>query len=309
MSAESGLTRRQALAAMAAAAAPGPERLRVAVMSKFLQFLTLPEMAARAKEMGFDGIDLCVRPGAHVLPERVADDLPRAAETIRKAGLELPMITAGISDLSSPHAEAILKTAGALDIHYYRWGWFNYEPGPPIAAQLEALKPRVKELADANRQYNVCAMYHIHSGRGLVGGCVWDIWLLVKDLDPRRVGINYDIGHATVEGGYGGWLTTFDLVRPYLRGAAMKDFRWRKDAKGEWAPEWVPLGDGMVNFGRYLPMLKRAQFQGPVQLHFEYALGGVENGATKLSIPERTAFDAMRRDLRTLRGWMDAAQL
>jgi len=58
------------------AAAP-PEPLKVAIMSKFLQFLDVPHMAAAAKEMGFDGIDLCVRDGAHVLPDRCEDELPR----------------------------------------------------------------------------------------------------------------------------------------------------------------------------------------------------------------------------------------
>src|SRR5258708_28380065 len=50
-----------------------------------------------------------LRPGGHVLPERVTEDLPKAAEIIKKAGLKFPMCTADIirseehtSELQSP---------------------------------------------------------------------------------------------------------------------------------------------------------------------------------------------------------------
>jgi sugar phosphate isomerase/epimerase len=278
-------------------------------MSKFLQFLTVPEMAAKAAELGFDGIDLCVRPGAHVLPERVAEDLPRAAEIIRKSGLDLPMITAAIVDVTSPHAEKMLKTAASLDIRYYRWGGFSYDRGRSIPEQIEALKGRVRELADMNRHYKVCAMYHLHSGLGLVGASVWDLWLLLREFDSKYVGVNYDIGHATVEGGYGGWRNSFRLTAPYVRGIAIKDFKWGQNSSGQWVPQWSALGEGMVNFREFLPMVKSAGFSGPVQLHFEYPLGGIEVGAAQIKIPVETGFAAMRRDLALLRRWFADAQL
>ena len=302
------VSRRQVLAGVAATISPAlavaqSTKLRISIMSKFLQFLDIKEMAGRAREMGFDGIDLCVRAGAHVLPERVKDDLPKAFEIVRQAGLEMPMITAGIVDARSPHAEDILKTAHALGIRYYRWGGLVYQGDKSVPAQIEAFKPRVKELADLNRDCGVCAMYHTHSGLGMVGASIWDLWLLLKDFDSRWVGVNYDIGHATVEGGYGGWRNTFKLCAPHLKGIAIKDFKWDRDKRGAWLPHWVPIGQGMVNCRQYLPMLRSTGFSGSVQMHFEYPLGGVENGATKLSISNEEAFKSMRRDLDTLRAW------
>jgi hypothetical protein len=52
-------------------------------------------LARSAKRLGFDGLDLTVRPGGHVLPERAADELPEAVATIRGEGLDVPMITTG----------------------------------------------------------------------------------------------------------------------------------------------------------------------------------------------------------------------
>ena len=314
---DDSISRRQALAGLGLAGLSASSRaatepalkLRICLMSKFVQFLSVPDMAAKARELGFDGIDLCVRGGAHVLPERAKDDLPKAFEAVRKEGLEMPMITAGIVDARSPHAEDILKTAHSLGIRYYRWGGLSYKGDKSIPAQIEAFKPGVNELAALNKQYDICAMYHTHSGLGMVGASIWDLWLLLKDFDSRWVGVNYDVGHATVEGGYGGWRNTFRLTTPYLKGIAIKDFKWGQDQRGNWIPLWIPIGQGMVNFKQYFPMLKSVAFSGPVQMHYEYPLGGVENGATRPAISEAEVYSNMHRDLKTLRTWMAEAGL
>ncbi len=308
------ISRREMLWMAAAACKPclsSPARkpLKISIMSKFLQFLDVPAMADAAASMGFDGIDLCVRPGGHVLPETVDQDLPLAVETIRKTGLDVTMLTAAILDDRSPHARNILRTASELGIRYYRWGGFLYKPEGGIAEQLAALQPRVAALATLNREYGMCAMYHTHSGPNQIGASVWDLWLLLKDHDPRWVSANLDIGHLTVEGGYGGWIHATRLILPYTRGVAVKDFRWEKDARGQWRPAWCPIGEGMVDYKRYLPMLAAAEFSGPVQAHFEYPLGGVELGARKLTISRREALAAMRRDLARLRAWFREYQL
>jgi len=290
-------------------AAAQPEPLRVAIMSKFLQFLDVPQMATAAKELGFDGIDLCVRGGAHVLPERCEDDLPKAVETIRKAGLEVPMITAAIVDANSPHAEKMLRTANRLGIRYYRWGGFRYVEGISIPEQLDSFRPRVRDLAALNRQYGMTAMYHTHSGINEVGACIWDLWYILKDFKPDEVGVNYDVGHATVEGGFGGWIHDTRLILPYTRGIAIKDFKWGVSAKGRWEPMWCPLGEGMVDYKQFLPMVKAAGFHGPVQLHFEYPLGGVENGGTNPTLPKEQVFASMRKDLSLVRQWLHEFQM
>ncbi len=311
------------------AASPAEKpRVQTCYFSKHLQWLGWEQMAETAAELGFDGIDLTVREGGHVLPERVKEDLPKVAAIVRKAGLDIPMITAGIEDIHSPHAEDILRAAGEVGIPRYRWGWFSWsdtvrlpdlsnfhaslrKPSRlliDVPGRLAELKQRVRDLAELNQKFNVCAMYHNHSGP-LVGASVWDLWILLKDFDARWVSSNFDIGHATVEGGLGGWIDSTRLMAPFIRGTAMKDFKWGKNAKGDWEPLWCPLGEGMVNFPAFLAMLKEANFSGPVQLHSEYPLGGAENGDKTLTLPKSTVLAAIRKDLGTLKGWMKEAQL
>lgn len=296
-----------ALAVRALGAAAGG--LKVSIFSKHLQFLEGRQLARAARELGFDAVDLTVRPGGHVQPERVAQELPQLVRLIRDEGLAVEMVTSGIVDADTPHAEAVLRTLAELGIRYYRWGGFDYAPGRPIPEQLEALKPRVAKLAKLNARYQLCAMYHTHSGIGRVGASIWDLYLLLEEFDPNLVSVNYDTAHATVEGGFGGWIHSLRLVSPMLRGVAVKDFRWARDARGRWRPEWRPLGEGMVDFPKFFEMLAAMKFRGPLQVHYEYPLGGADAGKRMLTIPQEEVFAAMRRDLDRLRAWLRAAGL
>jgi sugar phosphate isomerase/epimerase len=283
-------------------AADGGDGVSICAFSKHFQWTDLPSGIGMIAELGYDGVDLTVRNRGHVLPERVEEDLPRVVELIHKAGLQIPMITAGIRDTQSPHAEAIIKTMKTLGIPRYRWGGFRYDEKRSITEQLAEYKVRVRDLAALNKQYGVCAMYHTHSGIGQVGASFWDLYLLLKDFDPDQVSVNYDIGHATVEGGFGGWINSTRLLLPYTRGVAVKDFLWKRNGKGEWRPSWCPLGKGMVDFNRYFAMLKAGGFSGPVQLHMEYdELGGADSGKSELTIPKAQVLKLMRQDIDTLK--------
>src|SRR5438045_3553929 len=97
------VSRRALLAAAAAplvrAAEEKPSKLKVAIFSKHLQFLQGDALAKAAAEIGFDGVDITVRKGGHVEPERVKQDLPALVKAIRARSLEVPMITTDIVDV------------------------------------------------------------------------------------------------------------------------------------------------------------------------------------------------------------------
>ncbi len=308
------LGRRQCLAAMAAAAVPAAEKaLRkasICAFSKHFHWASVAETASLCAALGFDGIDLTVRPGGHVEPERVEEDLPRAVETIRRAGLEVPMVTTAIEGVSTPYAERILKTLSGSGIRLYRWDGLLYEPNREIPAQLAEMKPRVMDLAGMNRHYGVTGMYHTHSGINRVGASMWDLYLLLRDIPAGAVAVNYDAGHAVVEGGLGGWIHSARLLLPYMRGVAVMDFLWKQNENGQWRPGWCALGRGMVDFPQFFSLLKSGGFQGPIQLHMEYGeLGSAASGRKTSTIPKERFEEIMRRDLNALKNLLDQAGL
>jgi len=282
-------------------------KLKVAVFSKHLRFLEGARLADTVAEIGFDGIDLAVRQGGHVEPENARRDLAPLVAIIRARGLEVPMLTTDIVDTDTPHAADILGAMAELGIAYYRWGGLKYSVGQPIAEQLAAMRPRVAKLAEMNARFHACAMYHTHSGTDVVGAPIWDLHELLEGFDPNAVGVNYDVGHATVEGGLGGWIDSLRITGRYLKGVAIKDFYWEKSARGDWQPRWTPLGEGMVRFPQFFREIAAAHFSGPLQLHFEYPLGGAEAGRTEIAISRERVVEAMKRDLQRLRGYMKDA--
>jgi sugar phosphate isomerase/epimerase len=280
--------------------------LPICIFSKQLHWLGYEEMARTVARLGFDGIDLTVRPDGHVLPENVATDLPRAVAAARKAGLDVPMLTTSITDARHPHTEPILKTASQLGIKYYRTGWLPYPGETPIPETLEKYKLQLRDLAALNKNYGMHGAYQNHAGTDM-GAAVWDLWCLIRELEPEWIGLQYDIKHATLEGGQS-WPNDVKLMHPYIKTMDIKDFQWTKH-EGKWQVQMVPLGEGMVDFQKFFSLVKQYQISGPISLHLEYPLGGAENGATKLSVNRDIVLEAMWKDLENARKYKKEAGL
>lgn len=273
--------------------------LKVYVFSKHLQFLNYRDMAEAVAEMGFDGVDLTVRPKGHVLPERVADDLPAAVEAIRKAQRSYAMMTTAVQDANDAVDRKVLETAAKLGIEYYRMNWFRYPADKTIPQAVEQFQRTVKDLGVLNKKLDIIGCYQNHSGN-LAGASLWELWDIVNKADPHHTGVQYDIRHAVVEGGLS-WKNGLRLISPRIKMLAIKDFVWQKRNDG-YAVQNVPLGEGMVDFKSYFALLKAYKIDVPVSLHFEYPLGGAERGDSQINVDRKVVFDAMKRDLQWLRG-------
>jgi L-ribulose-5-phosphate 3-epimerase len=287
-----------AIMGRAIASIPEPTPFSINVFSKNLQWLDYGRMASVAAEIGFEGIDLTVRPAGHVLPERVTDDLPRAVEAVKKAGLQVPMITTAILSANEPHTENILKTAGALGVTSYRLGWLRYDDNISIDDNLRKFGEEFSKLDALNRKYNIRGEYQNHSG-AFLGSPVWDVAGILKKFDASSMGLQYDVLHATVEGA-NAWPLALKHIATHVTSMPIKDFEWtKKDGKAAMA--LVPLGQGIVDFEKFFGLVKAMKIQGPFSMHFEYPLGGIENGTRKLTIPEKEVTGAMKRDVMKFR--------
>jgi L-ribulose-5-phosphate 3-epimerase len=287
---------------LATGAAQGRAReaaLDISVFSKCLQWLDYPGMAGIAAEAGFDGVDLTVRAGGHVLPERVEEDLPKAVEAATKAGIHIRMIVTDITDPRNPRTERVLGAAARLGIRHYRLGIYRYQDSTPIMVQLDEIKPRLRDLAEMSKQHGVAATFQNHAGAEYVGAPLWDLHYLLRDLDPRWMGVQFDIRHALVEGGLA-WPVNLRLLAGWINTLAVKDFRWARQGAG-WETENCPLGQGMVDLAGYAGKLRQLGISGPISIHFEYPLGGAEHGNREITVERKTVLEALRSDLGHLR--------
>ena len=224
-------------------------------------------MGKTSRELGFEGVDLTVRAKGHVLPERAAEDLPRAVETIRSQGVAVPMITTELLSASNPTARPIISTAGRLKIPYLKPGYYRWGKGDPLE-RLAEVRRDLQSLMELCREAGLQVGFHNHSG-DYVGMAIWDTREIIRDLDPRWVGYYFDPGHSVVEGGSTGWQIALKLVAPRLKMVAVKDFYWAKQ-DGRWRVRWCPLGEGMVDWPNVFAAFAAARFSGPISLHIEY---------------------------------------
>ena len=275
-----------------------PITSEIHLFSKHLQWLDYEGMSKVAKQIGFDGLDLTVRRKGHVLPENVERDLPKAVTAMKKAGLKVEMMTTTITNIQEPNTEKILKTASQLGIKSYRMGWLKYKDNQPIAEQIEHFKTQLKELEEMNEYYKIRGDYQNHAGNSL-GAAVWDIWLLIKDLNPEWLGCQYDIRHAIVEG-MNSWEVGLKLLQSHIQTLDFKDFIYIQK-ENEWSIKNTPLGEGAVDFRKYIQLLKVLNIDKPISLHAEYDLGGAEHGAKKLSISPEIVKATLKRDLTRLK--------
>jgi sugar phosphate isomerase/epimerase len=252
----------------------GAFRGTLCLFSKPVPQLNWQELAAHAREAGFGGIDLTVRSGGHVLPERAATDLPQAVAAIRAAGLEVPMITTELLSADSPHANSILSTVGKLSIPFLKPGYYHYQ-FVNVLKELEEAGKRFNCLVELAGKYGVQVGYHNHDG--YIGAPTWDMARVIEPLDPRWSGYYFDLSQATTEGGVGGWKIAANLVMPRLKMIAVKDFIWREVEPHRWEAENCPLGEGMSHWKEFLQTLAQSNFHGPITLHEEYSIPGVSD--------------------------------
>ena len=242
---------------------PGP----LCFFSKHLATLSPREMARRLKAVGYQGIELTVRPGGHVLPEKVAVDLPKAIEAIRAEGLEVPIIATAFTSAADATAQPILAAASKLGIKLCRPGWFTYSSADPRKDLREASKA-LAGLTEVAKQAGVALAYQNHVGN--MGAAVWDLDALLATLDPRWAGVYFDIRHAVAEGTGGSWKTALELVASRVKVFSVKDFYWERSAKAA----DCALGQGIAELRAPLQVLAKTGFRGPITVFNEYEQGG-----------------------------------
>lgn len=276
----------------------------ICVFSKHLQFLEYDEMAETAAEIGFTGVDLTVRPGGHVLPEKATTHLPNAISAIEKAGLKVPMITTAIDDPGTYNAQAILSTAANLEVKYYRMGYLKYDFDKGISETLSSFKTLMDKFLKINEFFNITGNYQNHDGTN-IGAVIWDLWTLFKNRNPEYIGCQYDIRHNTLEGGRS-WPVDMQLIAPFIHTLVLKDFKW-EEIGGEWKIINTPIGEGMVDFPRFFQLVKKLKIGGPVSIHFEYPLTEEPIENMNPVIAKEQVIKAMKKDLGKVYEYMNEA--
>jgi len=242
--------------------------------------LSLEEAAEFIAEMGFDGVDLTVREGGYVIPEDVVEKLPQAVQALKLKGLDVPMITTNVTDAGKDYAEEVFRTASECGVRYVKLGYWRYAGFGRIISQIEEVRKQLNEIYALSQRYNVTATVHTHAGPYLSADPAL-LYMLLKEYDPEWLGAYIDPGHMFAESGPLGLEMRIDLLAPYIRLVAVKNYRWLRlsDVKtGEktWKLQMMPLSEEIVPWPMVFKCLKTLGFNGCISVHSEYEALGFE---------------------------------
>ena len=238
----------------------------LAIFTKPWKALSLPELARHVQSLGFDLIELPVRPGFQVEPDNIERDLPAAVKLLGENGVRVLNVTAALplndERLYSACAEAGI---GMNRVMFWQRELDYWSAEAEARRQLDAALPFCQ-------QYDIQIGIQNHSGR-FVPVNEMGMYHLVKDYDPRYVAAVWDPAHNALEGMNSD--SALDVLAPYLCVVNLKNAYWRRisgpEAEvAEWKIYWTSGAQGRASWASVIAKLKSIGYEGPICFSAEY---------------------------------------
>ncbi len=239
----------------------------LAVFVKPWKSLTLYELAEHVHQLGFQWIELPVRPGFACQPETIEQDLPKAVEILGAQDVKILNVTVDMP-LDDERLYAACAAAGVtLNRVMFHCRDTNYWEAEAAARQ------QLDSAAHLCEQYNVRIGVQNHAG-GFVGVHEFGLHHLLQDYDARYFGAIWDAAHNALEGMAPE--LALDVLADRLLIVNLKNAFWRR-ASGpeaviaEWKIYWTSGRQGRANWSRVASKLRQINYTGPICLTAEYS--------------------------------------
>ena len=224
--------------------------------------MPLPELAAHVKRLGFDAIELPVRPGFQVEPDKVAEDLPQAAKQFADHDV-------AIASIAGPTDERTIAACADAGVPIIR---IMVEIGDDgyLASEARAQKELDAKIPLLDR-YGVKIGVQNHCDRYICNAM--GLLHLMEKYDPKHIGAVWDAAHAALNGEDPE--LGLDIVWSHLCMVNLKNaFRRRTTGPEaedvEWRHYWTSGRQGLASWPRAAVELKRRGYKGVVCITAEY---------------------------------------
>jgi L-ribulose-5-phosphate 3-epimerase len=225
------------------------------------------------------------QPGGHIGPEHADLHLERAIESMTGNGVDVYCMSTSFTSPADATVRLALEWAGEMGVPMVRPGHWKFNDAD-LPTTLNAAFRDISQLSQFARQTGTTIALHNGTVEE-VGASVWKSYsLMLARLDPHLVGYDFDIGNAVALDGENGWQTALTQALPRLKMVTAHDCRWNKESDPPKLTE-CPMGEGMVDWPKFLAELARHNFSGPISLHVGYA--------------PRDEFGALRKDVQFLK--------
>ncbi|WP_210414611.1 sugar phosphate isomerase/epimerase family protein [Microlunatus elymi] len=230
-----------------------------AVFSKPWAELAAAPLAALVGRLGFNAVELPVRPGAFVTPEHAEDRLPEFAKTLRGLGIE------PISIASDP-TPAVLDACAAAGVPMIRIMAPIGDDG--YRASVRRLRGDLERLAPECERTGIRIGIQPHHGAFV--STVLGVCELIRDLPPEFCLI-WDAGHDALAGEDPAY--TLEQCGDRLGLVNLKNAVHRPidDQQPARFRTWFGPGDqGLADWPEIIDLLRTINYDGPVCLTAQY---------------------------------------
>lgn len=224
----------------------------------------LDALAKFIKNLGFDGVELPVRPGYQVTPETVAKGLPEAARIFKDNGVK-------IGSISGPLDEPTFAACAAAGVPINRI-CVGIPRDKPYLAAVEDYWRSWDALLPAIDRTGVAIGVQNHCGRYIASAM--QTWHIVAHYNPRQVCAVLDVAHTALDGEPID--LAIDIVWSHLRMVNFKNAYWRQATPPEavsaqWHVYWTSGRHGLANWPQAAIELKNRNFRGDLCFTAEYS--------------------------------------
>ncbi len=225
--------------------------------------MPVAELGEHVRSLGFDGIELPVRPGFQVEPPNVEKDLPRVARQLAGFGIR-------ITSVAGPTDEATLAACAEAGIPIIRiCVGIGQEGYMATEARLQREYDALVPLLD---RYGVTLGIQNHCDRSVCNAM--GLRHLIENYEPRHIAAVWDAAHNALNGEDPE--LAIDIIWSHLHMVNLKNAFWQRKTGPEaevvqWRPYWTSGRQGLASWPRVAAELKKRNYQGVICLTAEYS--------------------------------------
>lgn len=196
--------------------------MEIVINSKFFAHLSVEQLGEKAVALGYDGIDICVRPGHPIHADNVVDALPKAVKIWEKQGLTCPLVTAPVTmvDVNAPEVKNFYEACAEAGVPRLKIGFWTFKEGDDYWKVVAEARNAFEGFVVLSEKHDVQTCYQIHSGACIGSNCA-GLMHLIQGFPPRYVGAYTDFGHLALDGE--DWAMGLAMIEDYLSVVGIKD--------------------------------------------------------------------------------------
>lgn len=238
--------------------------IEYSVFTKPWRETPLPALGAFVKGIGFDGVELPVRPGYQVEPENVTRGLPEAAKILVAEGVK-------IASVAGPTDEATIAACAEAGVPIIRV-CVGIPAGVSYLDHVAAVQAEYDHLLPLLDKHGVTIGVQNHNGRNVAHAM--GMRQLVAKYAPAQVGAVYDPAHCALDGEIPE--LALDIVWSHLRMVNLKNAYWLRTNGPEAAVAqhrvwWTSGSQGLASWPKVVAELRERGYRGTVCLPAEYS--------------------------------------